>query len=208
MESNMKEAVGVSRLPKPFSIESLISKHTDKVRPPSSSPPSPHQQSSPPIDSLAAVAACHPATAAMLPFPLYNPWIAGYLSQQQNQFLNDSQTAPPPTGLSFMSPANYLLSQNRHKLAQYFGVPAAVNGEKLSDMFGEYQSIISDGIGFGGSVTMMMGSKGYNPAGVDSQKDPHLSLDIESAESCGSDISMRSSPSPGSVGKNRGEKGF
>lgn len=80
-----------------------------------------------------------------------------------------------------------------------------MHGEKLSDMFGEYQSIISDGIGFGGSVTMMMGSKGFNATGGDNQKDPHLNLDIESAESCGSDISMRSSPSPGSHGKNRGE---
>lgn len=189
MESDVQESIRVSRIPKPFSIESLISKHSDS-RQPSNSPPSPHQQSSPPIESGLGV--CHPA---MLPFPLYNPWIASYLSQQSSERFNQG---PPPPSLGLLNPTNYLLTtQNRDKLAQYFG--AAANSEKFSEMFSDYPGIISDRIGIAGSV-MMVGNKNF--VNEDGHKETR-NLDMESAESCGSDISMRSSPD-GSH-KNRGE---
>lgn len=198
MESDVQESIRVSRIPKPFSIESLISKHSD-TRQTSSSPPSPNQRSSPSIDcGLPNISACHPA---MLPFPLYNPWIASYLSHHNperfNQLLHDSTQAPHST-LGLMNPTNYLFAQNRDKLAQYFG--ATNNSEKLSEMFSDYPGIISDRIGIAGSV-MMVGNKGFSGGGEHKE---NRNLDIESAESCGSDISMRSSPD-GSH-KNRGEE--
>ncbi|XP_063700727.1 homeobox protein unplugged [Culicoides brevitarsis] len=125
------QEIKVSRIPKPFSIESLISKQNDL-------PPSSPEKNSPPsametqiTTSLGGFGAnYHPA---MLPFPLYHPWLAGYL-QQQNlpQHLQQQQQPPAPP----IDPA----STNYHLQLSQFLTNNSHNNNKLSELFSDFSN--------------------------------------------------------------------
>lgn len=149
MENN---EIKVSRIPKPFSIESLISKQSEL-----SSPPSPQNCSkpSPPPSLDSQLLGFNPANyhPAMLPFPLYSNWFAGYLSQQQQQqqppserFVSENnlpQNLPP--NLVLDPTTNYLLAHHKDQLSQFLSSNtnnggASHNNNKLSELFSDFSS--------------------------------------------------------------------
>lgn len=131
----MEKDIRLSKIPKPFSIESLISK-----------------QDTPAVGTEVASL---PAGYPVLPFPLYNPWIAGYLSQQQPNHSNYQ-----------------LLTSQKERLAQYFN---SQGGVKFTEILTNY-------------------NYDRGPANLDPKVHAAKELDIESADSCNSDISLTSSP--------------
>uniref|UniRef100_A0A336L5A8 Homeobox protein unplugged n=1 Tax=Culicoides sonorensis TaxID=179676 RepID=A0A336L5A8_CULSO len=215
MENN---ELKVSRIPKPFSIESLISKQNELSSPPSppssncsskvSTPPLSLQEPHLPGNGIFNPANYHPA---MLPFPLYSPWLAGYLSQQQqqhqqqqsdrlNQFILDNNL-PHNNQIPSINPTNYLLAHHKERLSQILGNGALGqtnnNNTKnnLSELFSDFPNNLNNGNKF-------FLQNNFHPnhirTGIEqdlaSKENHRNNLDIESMDSCSSDISMTSSP--------------
>lgn len=199
MENN---ELKVSRIPKPFSIESLISKQSE-LSPPS--PPSSNcsNKPSPPPMLESHLLGFNPANyhPAMLPFPLYSPWIAGYLSQQQHQSQHQqserlsqfmSENNLPPNVV--LDHTNYLLAHHKDRITQFFNNTnngASHNNNKLSELFSDFSS--------NERAKIFLPNNTYRTEDPPGCKDKSNNLDIESMDSCSSDISMTSSPDGSSV---------
>lgn len=206
MENN---ELKVSRIPKPFSIESLISKQSE-LSPPS--PPSSNcSKPSPPPILESHLLGFNPANyhPAMLPFPLYSPWLAGYLSQQQqsqqqsdrlSQFMSDNNlphNLPPNVVLD---PTNYLLAHHKDRLSQFLNTNngASHNNNKLSELFSDFSNNER-----GAKIFLPNNYLGEADLGS-KENSKSNNLDIESMDSCSSDISMTSSPDGSSSIKHPG----
>lgn len=193
MENN---EIKVSRIPKPFSIESLISKQSELSSSPPSPPltkaPDPHLFVSSPISNFNNH---HPS--GMLPFPLYSPWIASYLSQQTQQSQLFDKTSLMPQNLD---PTNYLLAAHKDRLSQILnttnnGVLVAshhhTNNNKLSELFSDFSNNYR---------------QQHHNNRLQTQEQSDIiknNVEIESMDSCSSDISMTPSPD-GSCNKHPG----
>lgn len=200
-----------TRIPKPFSIESLISnKESDP------SPPSPPCSSSPTAGSPLGmgIPSYHPA---ILPFPLYNPWIAGYLSQQTNsdrinQFISESTMNHTTNPLQNpIDPANYLLAHHKEKLTQFLNANTIMNSANNKQIHEIFSDFSNNGY-FTERSAKIFTPNSYNntPCSDDNiqynnkEFKENRNLDIESMDSCSSDISMSSSPDGSCSNKNQG----
>ncbi|XP_059615147.1 homeobox protein unplugged [Phlebotomus argentipes] len=183
----------ITRIPKPFSIESLI------ATTPSSFSTYPEAQ----FDSQPNLTPLHPPTALPLPnFPLYtHPWL-GYLTQH---FLDGSTDAPASReklSEMFLDPRYALLSTSatdREKLAQYFvnninkSSPSAIleSRDRMSDF------IISDYTAYsqGDSAAKFPDDRRMSMQVFPTKIEDHdkTGVDVESTDSC-SDLSMTMSP--------------
>lgn len=161
--------IKMSSKPKPFSIESIIATKQSSGENHKNSP-----------DHASIPAGYHP----MLPFPLYNPWIAGYLSQQNN----GQQIIESPLNYHLIAAAQ----TNKERLVQYFN-----GSSKFNEIFADYAYADQQ------RVT-------NNPNSVNNHIELNRNatqmkeIDIESNESCHSDISLTSSPD-GSTSRPQGK---